>query len=120
MNWFLLAMKKYVQFEGRSRRKEYWYFTLFYMIIVYGLTGIGMATGINALVVAATFLPLVFFLPSLAVAVRRMHDVGKSGWFCLIPIYNIVLACTDSQPGPNQYGPNPKNAELEVQDHLVT
>lgn len=59
-------------------------------------------------------------IPSIAVAVRRMHDVGKSGWYILIPIYNIILAVTDSQPGPNQYGPNPKDiGNDDTTDHLV-
>jgi uncharacterized membrane protein YhaH (DUF805 family) len=46
------------------------------------------------------------------VAVRRMHDVGKSGWFILIPIYNLVLACTEGDHGDNEYGANPKTENL--------
>ncbi|MBM3920822.1 MAG: DUF805 domain-containing protein [Sphingomonadales bacterium] len=57
-----------------------------------------------------TLYSLAVLLPSLAVAVRRMHDVGKSGWFILIPIYNLILACTDSQVGENEYGSNPKDS----------
>jgi uncharacterized membrane protein YhaH (DUF805 family) len=52
-------------------------------------------------------------IPSIAVGVRRMHDVGKSGWFLLIPIYNLVLACTDGEQGPNQYGSDPKRPEFD-------
>ena len=51
-------------------------------------------------------------VPSIGVAVRRMHDVGKSGWYCLIPIYNLILACTEGTPGHNEYGPDPKRPEL--------
>lgn len=47
---------------------------------------------------------LVLLLPTISAGVRRMHDVGKSGWFLLIPIYNIILAATDSQREPNQWG----------------
>jgi uncharacterized membrane protein YhaH (DUF805 family) len=51
-------------------------------------------------------------LPSIAVAVRRMHDTDRSGWYCLIPIYNIVLACTEGTPGVNEYGPDPNHPEI--------
>lgn len=52
--------------------------------------------------------------PSIAVAVRRMHDVGKSGWFVLIPIYNLVLAVTEGDKGTNEYGPDPKESSAEA------
>ena len=51
------------------------------------------------------------FVPVLALGVRRMHDVGKSGWFLIIPIYNLILAVMKGQSGPNEYGPDPKAAE---------
>jgi uncharacterized membrane protein YhaH (DUF805 family) len=51
---------------------------------------------------------------SIAVAVRRMHDVGKSGWFVLIPIYNLVLAVTEGNKGTNEYGPDPKESSAEA------
>lgn len=51
---------------------------------------------------------LAILLPSIGLAIRRMHDIGKSGWFCIIPIYNIILACTPGDVGPNKYGPDPK------------
>jgi uncharacterized membrane protein YhaH (DUF805 family) len=51
---------------------------------------------------------LAVLIPGRAVGVRRMHDVGKSGWFLLIPVYNLILACTDCEAGENMYGPNPK------------
>lgn len=108
---FLDAVKsvfsQYATFTGRARRSEYWYFVLFNYIvsIVLVLTGVQMLSYIWSL---ATF------IPGFAVAVRRMHDIGKSGWFLLIAIIPIVgaiwllvLACKDSQPD-NQYGPNPK------------
>ncbi len=58
-----------------------------------------------------TIYSLAVFIPSIAVAVRRMHDVGKSGWFILIPIYNLILACTNGESGENKYGTDPKALE---------
>ena len=56
---------------------------------------------------------LAVVVPCISAIVRRMHDVGKSGWFCLIPIYNIILACTEGEKGSNEYGPDPKGSGLE-------
>lgn len=67
----------------------------------------------------STVYSLAVLVPSIAVAVRRMHDVNKSGWFILIPIYNLILAVTEGDKGSNQYGPDPKNPEYDVTDHLV-
>ena len=63
---------------------------------------------------------LAVLLPAIAVTIRRMHDVGKSGWYCLIPIYNIVLAATEGEKGANQYGPDPKNPEADLTDQWVS
>ena len=118
MNWYLGVLKKYAVFSGRAQRAEYWYFTLFNMIATIILmlldvmlgtfdaqTGHGLLSGIYALAV---------FIPSLAVSVRRLHDIGKSGWWlliALIPIIGIILLivwfATDSKED-NQYGKNPK------------
>ncbi|MDB2327957.1 DUF805 domain-containing protein [Flavobacteriaceae bacterium] len=123
MNWYLKVLKQYADFSGRARRKEYWMFVLFNMIFaivaaildnVLGIamegTGYGPLYGIYALAV---------LIPGLAVAVRRLHDVGKSGWmilFTLIPligaIWLLVLLVTDSNLGENQYGQNPKEATV--------
>jgi uncharacterized membrane protein YhaH (DUF805 family) len=102
----------YADFNGRARRSEYWYFYLFYMIIAV------VASFIHETLYL--IIALAMIVPSIAAGVRRMHDVGKSGWFLLIPIYNLILAITDSQPGKNEYGPNPKTGEGdELHDHLV-
>lgn len=118
MNWYLEVLKKYAVFEGRARRSEYWYFILFNTLISYGLGIIDFITGFEI-----GFLQLGYglgvLIPSIAVAVRRMHDVGKSGWFILIPIYNLILAVTEGDMGENQYGPDPKNPEMNISDHLV-
>jgi uncharacterized membrane protein YhaH (DUF805 family) len=101
MNWYLKVLKQYADFNGRARRKEYWMFILVNAIVSTILNVISIeVSGIYSLVV---------FIPTLAVSVRRMHDVGKSGWYILIPIYNLILAVTDSGSGENEYGVNPKD-----------
>jgi uncharacterized membrane protein YhaH (DUF805 family) len=120
MDWYLDILKnKYAMFGGRARRKEYWYFVLFNLLasialgVIDGITGtysedagLGLLGGIYALAV---------FIPSIAVAMRRLHDTGRSGWWlllALIPILGflvlLVFMLLDSEPGDNQYGPNPK------------
>jgi uncharacterized membrane protein YhaH (DUF805 family) len=108
MNYFFQALGKYAQFTGRSRRSEYWYFALFSTIISLILTFVGTAAKFPLL---GNIYSLAVLIPSIAVGVRRMHDVGKSGWFVLIPIYNLILACTDGTSGPNEYGEDPKGRE---------
>lgn len=115
MNYFLSAFKNYAVFSGRARRSEYWYFTLFHVIIIYGLTILNAAQESTFLTILVTAYQLVAFIPSLAVGVRRMHDVGKSGWYLLIPIYNLVLACTNGTVGENEYGEDPKG-ELVLEE----
>ena len=118
MNWYVEALRKYAVFSGRARRKEYWFFILFNILIAAGLTlidtfvgtydtlrGVGLLSGLYS---------LGMLLPSLAVGVRRLHDIGRTGWWLLIgivpligPIVLLVFAVLESQPGDNQYGPNP-------------
>lgn len=94
------CFSKYATFSGRATRSEYWYFYLLYIIVyIVGLI-VAAAVGTSGLLYLF-ILPL--WLPQLAVGVRRMHDVGRSGWFLLIPIYNLILLCTDSA-SDNQYG----------------
>jgi uncharacterized membrane protein YhaH (DUF805 family) len=121
MSWFLAALKKYAVFEGRARRREYWFFVLFYIIIavllafVDGMLGLGGSKG-GPGILSGVF-GLAMIVPSLAVAVRRLHDIGRTGWWVLIglvplvgAIVLLVFALMDSQPGQNDYGPNPKAA----------
>jgi uncharacterized membrane protein YhaH (DUF805 family) len=110
MKWFFEVLKKYAVFEGRARRKEYWYFSLFFMLFAFAILII------SQLVRNPWLYPLyvlALFIPSLAVGVRRMHDVNKSGWFILIPIYSLILCFTKGTEGPNDYGVDPKNPEFE-------
>ena len=119
MDWYLNVLKKYAVFNGRARRKEYWFFALFNLIASIVLSvidlmtgsfdaefGTGLLSGIYALAV---------LIPSLAVSVRRLHDTDHSGWWLLIALIPLVGAIVllvfvlqDSKPGENQYGSNPK------------
>ena len=122
MKYFLYCLQHYADFTGRARRSEYWYFVLFNFIvsILIGLS-FGVIAGIldmPALVYLAYLWSLAVFIPSLAVSVRRLHDIGRSGWWLLLSLIPLVGAiiliiwhCTDSQPGANQYGPNPKEMD---------
>lgn len=123
MNWYLKVLKQYADFNGRARRKEYWMFVLFNIIfsivamildnilgIAIGGIGYGLLYGLYVLAV---------LIPSIAVAVRRLHDIGKSGWMILISlipligaIWLLVLLVTDSNSGENEYGPNPKEETI--------
>jgi uncharacterized membrane protein YhaH (DUF805 family) len=107
MNYYLKVLQNYANFNGRARRSEYWYFFLFNIIFAFC---IGLIIGLLGLPdYVGNLYSVAVFIPSLAVGVRRMHDVGKSGWFLLIPIYNFVLACTEGTQGDNEYGSDPKN-----------
>jgi len=111
MEWYLKVVKEnYANFDGRARRKEYWMFVLFNVII----------STILSMIEPTVYLiyVLAILVPSIAVGVRRLHDVGKSGWFmfiALVPIIGgiwlLILACTDGDSGDNEYGSNPKTEE---------
>jgi uncharacterized membrane protein YhaH (DUF805 family) len=114
MNWFISCItQNYANFNGRARRKEYWMFILFYIILAFITIIIDKMIG-SPLVITA-ILVLALFLPSLAVTVRRLHDTSKSGWWVLLQfipyiggIIILVFCVMDSTPGSNQYGENPK------------
>jgi len=112
MEQYMTVLKKYAEFSGRARRKEYWMFILINFIIstvlsfVFGF--LSRSLEVTSLAYIPNLYSLAVALPTIAAGIRRMHDIGKSGWFLLIPIYNIVLLATDSQPESNEYGPNPK------------
>jgi uncharacterized membrane protein YhaH (DUF805 family) len=141
MDWYLMVWKKYAQFSGRSRRKEYWMFQLFNILIILVLgsflAGLGLATvhalGIGqdysrqaldkeALIMQVMRIPLWAYvlaaiIPAWACGVRRLHDIGARGWWLLVslvPLIGLILIvflATDSEPGTNKYGPNPKLPE---------
>ncbi len=113
MEYFISGIKKYVDFSGRARRKEYWMFILFLMIF-YIVAGV-----LDTVAGTYIFSPLVgigLFLPSISIATRRLHDTGRSGWWqllSLIPLIGgivlIVFLAQDSREG-NSFGANPKTA----------
>jgi uncharacterized membrane protein YhaH (DUF805 family) len=105
MKWYLTVFQNYANFNGRARRSEYWYFVLFNLIVTVMLA---IVDGITNFPVLRSIYSLVVLLPGIAVGVRRMHDVGKNGWYLLIPFYNLVLACTEGNTGQNEYGSDPK------------
>jgi uncharacterized membrane protein YhaH (DUF805 family) len=112
MNWYIAVLKKYVEFSGRAARQEFWMFTLISFLISIGLGIVDSMLGTSVL---GGLYSLAVLLPSLGVAVRRLHDTGKSGWWLLIALTGIgvivliVFYCMDSTPD-NEYGPNPKGA----------
>ncbi len=108
IDYFTGVLKKYTVFTGRARRAEYWWFTLFSSLVSYGLALIGLF--VLDIPWLGNLWSFGVLLPSLGVAIRRMHDVDKSGWFILIPIYNLILLVTPGTVGPNEYGPDPKGA----------
>ncbi|TMM56250.1 DUF805 domain-containing protein [Maribacter algarum] len=115
MNWYLKVLKQYADFNGRARRQEYWMFYLFNFIFSFLIGIIDGALGMEELGIGTVY-SLGVLIPTIAAGVRRMHDLGKSGWYILIPIYNFILLCTDGEYGPNQYGPDPKNPYNEIDD----
>ncbi|EIC20224.1 DUF805 domain-containing protein [Thiorhodovibrio frisius] len=121
MNWYIDVFKKYNVFDGRSGRKEYWYFFLFNIIIGLFLAVIDRATGTFSPDARIGLLGAIFMLAVLisgiAVSVRRLHDIDRSGWWLLIGLIPFIGAIVlllfmvqDSKPGQNKYGVNPKSA----------
>jgi uncharacterized membrane protein YhaH (DUF805 family) len=123
MSWYITCWKKYVDFSGRARRREYWWFWLINAVIAWILWMIAFLTTSESNASPVFWITILFalaiFLPSLAVQIRRLHDVGKSGWWIFISLvpfigslWLLVLMLSDSQAGTNQYGPNPKEAPV--------
>lgn len=114
MNWYVDVLKKYAVFSGRARRQEYWMFFLFNLIIAIVLAVVGRIIGTSIL---SAVYSLAVLLPGLGVAVRRLHDTDRSGWWILIgliplvgAIILIVFLASEGKQQPNEYGPNPKYA----------
>lgn len=131
MEWMLMPLKRYADFSGRSRRKEYWMFVLG-LLILYAIVAVpfalmgapgdgnpGLFGGIGGLLIVVVALGL--FIPSLAVQVRRFHDQDKSGWFVLLSLIPfvgglivLVFMCLEGTRGPNRFGADPKGDPAEV------
>jgi uncharacterized membrane protein YhaH (DUF805 family) len=124
MEWATLPFKRYAEFTGRSRRKEYWMFTLLVVVVaivlslVEGLLGLGgMVGGVYGPL--TTLFLLATLVPSIAVGIRRLHDTDRSGWWILIALVPfvgglilLVFYVLEGNKGPNQYGPDPKGEDL--------
>tara|TARA_B110000967_G_C18677564_1_gene456331 strand:+ start:250 stop:636 length:387 start_codon:yes stop_codon:yes gene_type:complete len=127
MEWYLKAMKQYTTFSGRARRKEYWMFVLFYSLfliiamILDNVAGLCFETEFMGQTISAGYgwlyllVGAIHFIPALSVVVRRLHDIGKSGWMYLVVfipiigfIWILVLLVKDGEAGDNEYGANPK------------
>lgn len=126
MEWYLKVVRdNYANFEGRARRKEYWMFALINTIIIIPLYifSIYLIAEHNSFIgiIIYCIYSLAILIPSLAVLVRRLHDIGKSGWMMLISfipviggIWLLVLLVMDGDNGSNIYGPNPKGGIEEI------
>ena len=114
MDWYLGVLKKYAVFDGRARRKEYWMFLLFNVVIVAALAIVGRVIGLDGTLRALYTLGVL--IPGLAVSVRRLHDTGRSGWWLLVvfvPLVGWLIAlyflAQQGKTGQNRYGPDPKS-----------
>ncbi len=102
VNAISACLNKYAVFTGRATRSEYWYFVLFLIIVAILSNFISLLMGSD---LAGLIIQVIFWIPSLSVSIRRMHDVDKSGWFILVPIYSFILTVSPSTVGPNRFGP---------------
>ena len=171
MKWFIKCLRQYADFKGRARRKEYWWFAVFnfiftiiilipFMVQMFklGMTGVDMSDEeLYGVMLTSPYMwiyviyYLAMLIPGIAVCVRRLHDIGRSGWWFLlilgasilnfvsrmiaetnfialmvmmllilaISIIGLVWMFTDSEYGPNKYGPNPKgegNTEVPAEN----
>jgi uncharacterized membrane protein YhaH (DUF805 family) len=119
MNWYMEALRKYATFTGRARRKEFWFFQLFVLLIAFALAVVDRLFGVfdaeSGLGMLSGLFSLAMFVPNLAVSVRRLHDTDRSGWWlllCFLPIIGIIVLlvffCLDGTRGTNRFGENPK------------
>lgn len=122
MEWAMMPLKRYAQFSGRSRRKEYWWFALLtvavYTVAALVDNGLGMAVIDDAWGAATIIVGLALFVPSIAVTVRRLHDTDRSAWWLLIYLIPIlgalvlfVFMVLDGTNGPNRFGQDPKDPD---------
>lgn len=130
IEWYLKVVRdNYANFSGRARRSEYWYFILCNALIklVLGLITVAIIKASNTMGIIGVVLIILYsfamVVPNLAVVVRRLHDVGKSGWFYFVSfiplvgqIWILALFCTEGNRGENKYGPDPKENYNEFND----
>ncbi|MGB3711822.1 MAG: DUF805 domain-containing protein [Erythrobacter sp.] len=126
MEWMMMPLRRYADFQGRSRRKEYWMFLLGVVLVAIVLAIIEAVLGLGGMVFGVygpltTLFLLALIVPGLAVQVRRFHDQNKTGWLVLlgfIPLVGgiivLVFMALEGTRGPNKYGPDPKGDETET------
>lgn len=121
MNWYIDVLKKYAVFNGRARRKEYWMFALFNIVISIVLGLIDVTLGLMVADGSVGLLGLIYglavLLPGIGVAIRRLHDTNRSGWWLLIafiPLIGVIVLLVfmvlPGTAGSNDHGPDPKAA----------
>jgi uncharacterized membrane protein YhaH (DUF805 family) len=129
MNWMLMPLRRYAEFSGRSRRKEYWMFVLLNLILsaisctalavtfLAGMSETAMMTVLTPIFALHGLAALVFVIPGLAVTIRRLHDTDRSGWnilWGLVPLIGAFMLLyfyiSEGTQGPNRFGPDPKAA----------
>jgi len=126
MEWYIKVLKQYADFKGRARRKEFWMFTLFNFLataaatILDNVLGLTFADDIPYGPIYVIYV-LGVLVPGIAVGIRRLHDVNKSGWWifiALVPLlgtlYLLYLNVKEGDAGKNQYGPDPKASERKA------
>lgn len=104
-NAIKVCMSKYATFSGRASRSEFWFFYLFYIIMY--VVGSIVASAAGSSVILYLFI-VPFWLPTFAAGIRRIHDTGRSGWFILVPVYNLILWIQSGSTSDNSYGPATK------------
>jgi uncharacterized membrane protein YhaH (DUF805 family) len=136
MSWYLEVLRKYAQFSGRARRKEYWFFALFNLLVAFVITMLSagavlLFVGRGDTASTLVFVPVALYsfavlIPTLAVTVRRLHDTGRSGWWyfvVFVPFIGgfllLILTLMEGTPGPNMYGSNPKSEANFAQAYQV-
>ena len=115
MSWYLQALRKYAAFGGRARRREYWIFEWGNTLILIALVVISRFVAPNHVGLLPSLFIVAMIVPSFTSLVRRLHDTSRSSWWLLATLVPVIgqlmilsFLVTDSQPGPNRYGPNPK------------
>ena len=129
MKWYLRVLRNYAVFKGRARRKEYWSFVFLNMFFGWAMALLATLLGIlinpsslgssderTQMVAISSSLGMIVYglfvlIPSVAVAVRRMHDTGRNGWWIFVPLANLIFLCRRGQPHENPYGPDPLTTE---------